>query len=66
MMCKDSQPKNSDNQDKVKICPFNYLAVAALEKLGFLKPSQDTINVFENFIKDLITEWGLELTDKNA
>jgi len=65
-MCKDSKQNKFASKDKIKICPCNYLAVAALDRFGFLKPSQHTINVVEHFIKDLITEWGLELTDKNA
>ena len=55
---------NFSDADVIEICPYNAMAVAALEKLGLLAPSQDTIDVVENFLKDLTTEWGLALIEK--
>jgi len=55
---------SSSDVDVIKICPYNFLAVATLEKFGLLEPSQNTINVVENFLKNLITEWGLDLIEK--
>jgi len=55
---------NFSNADAIEICPYNMMAVAALERFGILAPSQDTIDVVENFLKDLTTEWGLDLIEK--
>jgi len=60
-MCKERQQDNFSDDDTIKVCPYNYFTIALLEKLGFSKPNQDTIDLIEDFIRETILEWNLRL-----
>jgi len=60
-MCKERQQSNFSDDNVVRVCPYNYLTIALLDRLGFSEPSQDTINIVEDFLKETILEWNLRL-----
>jgi len=54
---KDIDDYESDEQ----FCPYNFLAVKILDRLGIDAPNQSTIDIVEDFLKSAIIDSNLVL-----